>query len=86
MIDYRQFTFSASQIRPMLSLKLKNGERTSPRLTDKQQLIKARETMMREIETFDASYKRILNPHIYKVSVTEKLKDLKLSFINANIH
>ncbi|MBR4999243.1 MAG: hypothetical protein IKY10_05115, partial [Clostridia bacterium] len=31
------------------------------------------------------SYKRILNPHIYKVSITENLKDLKLDFINKNI-
>jgi len=34
-----------------------------------------------EIECFDSSYKRILNPHVYKVSITEKLRNLKLELI-----
>ncbi|MBR1536718.1 MAG: hypothetical protein IJ630_07255, partial [Treponema sp.] len=29
--------------------------------------------------------KRILNPHIYKVSLTEKMKELKMEFIKARI-
>ena len=33
--------------------------------------------MQAQLETFDESYKRILNPHIYKVSLSENLKDLK---------
>ena len=37
--------------------------------------------MTDERTAFDDSYKRILNPHIYKVSISEKLKDLKLSFL-----
>ena len=41
--------------------------------------------MQKQLETLDESYKRILNPHIYKVSITEKLKDLKLKFIHENI-
>lgn len=85
MIDYRQFTFKAASVKPMLSLRLKNGQRTKERLDDSVQLKKSREVMMKEIETLDPSYKRILNPHIYKVSITEKLKELKLSFIKANI-
>ena len=40
--------------------------------------------MQSQLETLDASFKRILNPHIYKVSITEKLKDLKLDFIKKN--
>ena len=85
LIDYRQFTFSASEIKPMLKKRLSAGERTEPRLPDAEQLRISRQTMQREIETFDPSYKRILNPHIYKVSMTEELKNLKLSFINENI-
>ncbi len=85
MVDYRQFKFAASSIKPMLSLRLKNGERVLPRLPEKEQLRISRETMMKQIETLDPSYKRILNPHIYKVSVTEKLKELKVSFIKANV-
>jgi nicotinate phosphoribosyltransferase len=38
--------------------------------------------LARELESFDQSYKRILNPHIYKVSISEKLRTLKLELIN----
>ena len=85
MVDYRQFSFTASQIKPMLKKRLENGKRTEPRLSDSEQLKISRRRMMEEIETLDPSFKRILNPHIYKVSMTEKLKDLKLAFIKANI-
>ena len=85
MIDYRQFLFTAASAKQMLKKRLENGHRVSPRLSDAEQLRLSRETMQKEIETLDPSYKRILNPHIYKVSMTEKLKDMKLSFINANI-
>lgn len=85
MVDYRQFSFTASEVRPLLKKRLENGKRTMPRLSDAEQLKASRSRMIEEIETLDPSYKRILNPHIYKVSVTEKLKDLKLSFIKANI-
>jgi nicotinate phosphoribosyltransferase len=34
-----------------------------------------------DIETFDSTYKRLLYPHIYKISVTGKLRDLKLELI-----
>lgn len=85
MVDYRQFSFAASSVRPMLSLRLQQGKRVKPRLEEKEQLRISRENMMKQIETLDASYKRILNPHIYKVSVTEKLKDLKIKFIKENL-
>lgn len=41
--------------------------------------------MQSQLESFDESYKRILNPHIYKVSLTEKLMELKKDFIEKNI-
>ena len=41
--------------------------------------------MQKQLASFDESYKRILNPHIYKVSITEKLKELKVDFINKNL-
>ena len=69
----------------MLFRSLEGGKRIAPRLPDAEQLRISRETMQREIETLDPSYKRILNPHIYKVSITEELKDLKLKFIKENI-
>lgn len=85
MVDYRQFSFKASKIVPMLKKRIEGGKRIGEKENDAVILRKSRERMMREIETLDASFKRILNPHIYKVSMTEKLKELKLSFIKANI-
>lgn len=84
MIDYRQFSFTAASVKPMLKLRLSKGERVEPRLSEAEQLRVSRNRMMQEIETLDASYKRILNPHIYKVSISEKLKNLKLGFIKEN--
>ncbi len=84
MGDYRTFSFSAAQIKPMLKKRLAKGERVEPRLPEAEQLQLSRHKMQQEIETLDASYKRILNPHIYKVSMSEKLKDLKMGFIREN--
>ncbi|MDR1930305.1 MAG: nicotinate phosphoribosyltransferase, partial [Treponema sp.] len=40
-----------------------------------------RERVRQGLETLDQSYKRLLNPHIYKVSITERLRTLKLELI-----
>ena len=85
MVDYRQFTYTANKVEPLLKLRLKGGERTSPRLPEAEQLRLARENMLRQLSSLDESYKRILNPHIYKVSLTENLKELKADFIKKNI-
>lgn len=85
MVDYRQFSFTASKIEPLLKKRVENGNRLQPRLPETEQLKLSRQTMQNQLATFDESYKRILNPHIYKVSITEELKDLKLKFIEENI-
>ena len=85
MVDYRQFSFSAAKIEPLLKLKIKDGKLTNTKLQEKQQLILSRETMQKQLSTFDESYKRLLNPHIYKVSLTENLKNLKSDFIKKNL-
>ncbi|MDR2097910.1 MAG: nicotinate phosphoribosyltransferase [Spirochaetaceae bacterium] len=76
--DYRQFshTLDAPPL-PLLKLRVKGGKQISenPALTDIQKHCKA------ELETLDVRYKRLLNPHIYKVSVTQKLRALKLELI-----
>lgn len=86
MVDYRQFAFTATKIEPLLKKRLENGKRVIERLPDAEQLKLSRKTMTEQLDTFDESYKRILNPHIYKVSLTEKLKDLKKDFIEKNIN
>jgi nicotinate phosphoribosyltransferase len=85
MVDYRQFTFTAAKVEPLLKKRLENGQRTSERLPDSEQLKLSRETMQKQLYTFDESYKRILNPHIYKVSLSEDLMNLKKDFIQKNI-
>ena len=85
MVDYRQFLFTASKVEALLKKRLENGRRTQPREKDSVQIRKSRKVMETQLDTFDESYKRILNPHIYKVSLSENLKDLKKMFIEANI-
>ena len=85
MVDYRQFAIKPSSIQPLLKKRIEKGKRVSTRVPDSQQLRLSRQTMESQLETFDPSYKRILNPHIYKVSLTENLMKLKKDFIEKNI-
>lgn len=85
MVDYRQFSCKAAKVEALLKLKLSKGKRTEARLSDGEQLRLARENMQKQLASLDESYKRILNPHIYKVSLTEELKNLKADFIAKNI-
>ena len=85
MVDYRSFVTKPAKVEPLLKKRLSKGERVLPRLPEKEQLIIARQNMEKDLAALDPSYKRILNPHVYKVSVTEGLKDLKLKFIEANL-
>ena len=40
--------------------------------------------MEAQLSLLDDTYKRFLNPHIYKVSLTRALKDMKLGFLEQN--
>lgn len=85
-IDYRQFSFKPSSIEPLLKKRIADGRRLGEKLDPVTTLRESRNTMLKQLETFDKTYKRFLNPHIYKVSISEKLKDLKLMHINKRIH
>ena len=85
MTDYRQFKLSGAKIENMLKKKIENGKRTEVSKNNFEGLKESRERMLKELENFDPSYKRILNPHVYKVSVTEELKKLKLSLIESRL-
>jgi nicotinate phosphoribosyltransferase len=37
------------------------------------------------LDCFDSSYKRLLNPHVYKVSITEKLRRQKLDLLRMHL-
>ncbi|MDR3301327.1 MAG: nicotinate phosphoribosyltransferase [Spirochaetaceae bacterium] len=76
--DYRHFYHTVEQEPvPLLIKRLENGKQISPNLSlgDIQSRCKA------ELAGFDDSYKRLLNPHIYKVSITEKMRTLTLGLI-----
>jgi nicotinate phosphoribosyltransferase len=76
--DYRHFYHTIEgSAEPLLTLRLEDGKslRPSPSLKE------IRGAVQKGLESFDQSYKRILNPHIYKVAVSEKLRTLKLDMI-----
>jgi nicotinate phosphoribosyltransferase len=76
--DYRHFyNTSVSAPEPLLKLCLADGKsvRDDPSLED------IRGTVRKDLDLFDQSYKRLLNPHIYKVSITERIRSLKLDLI-----
>lgn len=84
-VDYRQFAFSAAKVEPLLKKRLSKGQLIQEDISESLAIQNARDTMQRQLETLDSTYKRILNPHVYKVSITENLKSLKLKFIEARI-
>ena len=76
--DYRHFYHSVEgSVEGLLKKQLEGGKlcAASPELGEIRKRVKA------ELDTLDQSYKRILNPHIYKVSITEALRNLKRGLI-----
>ena len=60
--------------KPMLVLQMKDGKpaNKAKSINELQQAVR------NSLSTFHGSYKRMINPHIYKVSLSRKLKDLKM--------
>ncbi|MDR1788319.1 MAG: nicotinate phosphoribosyltransferase [Treponema sp.] len=80
--DYRHFQHTVEgDALPLLRPRIKNGAPLLP--SDSLDTIRAR--VRRELDSFDQSYKRLLNPHIYKVSVTERLRGMKLRLIQSRL-
>ena len=76
--DYRHFSYTLeAPPLPLLKKHIEGGMRISlsPSLAELQKHCAA------GLETIDVRYKRLLNPHIYKVAVTQKLRELKLDLI-----
>ena len=66
-----------ASIKPLLTLKMKGGKRVS----EKRDLKDIQAFAEKEMNSFHKSYRRQINPHIYKVSLSQELKDLKLSLL-----
>jgi nicotinate phosphoribosyltransferase len=76
--DYRHFIHRVDGgAEQLLKIRLKDGALTG----EAPSLDEIRSHVRKGLESLDQSYKRILNPHIYKVSVTRQLRDLKLELI-----
>jgi len=80
--DYRHFNHTIDgSAELLLKKRMEDGRLTKPlsALDD----IKAR--VQSDLESFDSTYKRLLNPHVYKISITDKLRDLKLELIQKRL-
>ena len=51
------------------------------RITEHKDLKDTQKESAEKLAAFDKSYKRIINPHIYKVSLSARLRDLKTELI-----
>lgn len=85
MVDYRQFLCKASRVKSLLKKKMSAGKAVESGMNQKEILEKSRKHFMEELDSLDPTYMRILNPHIYKVSLSEKLRNLKVKFIEENL-
>ena len=63
--------------RPLLSQKMKDGRRIS----EKRELHEIQAYAASSLDHLHKSYKRQINPHIYKVSLSRRLRDLKMDLI-----
>jgi len=78
-LDTRRFRMTpCGEIRPLLGKVMEGGRRLAP----PPPLGEARDRCRSELERFDPTYRRLLNPHVYKVSITDAVRDLKASFLD----
>ncbi len=79
LMDYRNFTLrSFGKALPLLEKRMEGGKIIGPRPA----LTELRQRAMREIAGLDPTYTRILNPHVYKVSISEALRKAKVAIIS----
>jgi nicotinate phosphoribosyltransferase len=80
--DYRRFTHTLEgNAEPLLARRLSGGKTGGGETSEKPSILEIQNRVRAGLESFDQTYKRMLNPHIYKVSVSEKLRALKLELI-----
>jgi nicotinate phosphoribosyltransferase len=79
--DWRHLRLRPAEAKSLLSKVMEGGKicTTLPPLAD------IRRGLRGNLERFDSTYLRLLNPHVYKVSISSALRDLKLGFIEAQM-
>ena len=82
MGDYRAFTLrDYATITPLLTLRMKGGER----MEGVPSLVPAQQRARNELDGLDDTYKRLINPHVYKVSLSTGLHELKSRLIRETL-
>ncbi len=82
MGDYRSFTLrDYAGITPLLRLKMKDGRI----LSDSPDVRALRDRAIGELDKLDNTFKRLINPHVYRVSLATGLRDLKARLIKENL-
>ncbi|UTC74975.1 nicotinate phosphoribosyltransferase [Treponema sp. OMZ 792] len=77
--DYQNFTFTPAKAEALLEKRIENGKAVG-----KVPSLKEIKTYAeKQLDSLDYTSKRLLNPHIYKVSLSEKMRDLKQQLIKA---
>jgi nicotinate phosphoribosyltransferase len=80
--DYRSFTLGDyAEATPLLGLRMKDGAPAGP-----QQDMPALQARARaQLDLLDDTYKRLINPHVYKVSLSDGLNELKSHLIQESL-
>ncbi|MDP3176570.1 MAG: nicotinate phosphoribosyltransferase [Spirochaetaceae bacterium] len=75
--DYRCLRATPAAVEPLLGKAMTGGVAVAslPKAAE------ARSRLAARIGRFDATFLRLLNPHVYKVSISSALRELKLGFI-----
>lgn len=77
-LDTRRFSYApCGEIKPMLSKVMEGGRRVIARKS----MDEVRNRRLESIKAFDHTYLRFLNPHVYRVSISERLRELKFGFV-----
>jgi nicotinate phosphoribosyltransferase len=77
--DWRFTTLCPARVEALLTRVMADGRLLSPLPS----IHEIRGGLRSRLAFFDATYLRLLNPHVYKVSISTKLRELKLGFIDA---
>jgi nicotinate phosphoribosyltransferase len=82
MGDYRSFALhDYAEITPLLGLRMKDGKI----LADSPGLSALQSRAVTGLARLDDTYKRLINPHVYRVSLSRGLRDLKARLISENL-
>jgi len=68
-----------TEIRPLLVKKISQGKRA----VEDPGVHTLQNTVQKELATLHKTYKRLINPHVFKVSLTPELKNLKQQLISS---